>query len=38
MIAQVRDGVLILGLNAHEQRFGPSITASEATPVASRAR
>jgi len=38
MIAQVRDGVLIPGLNALEQRFGSSMTATEATPVASRAR
>ena len=37
-ITQVRDGVLIPGLNALEQQFGPSMTATEATPVAARAR
>jgi hypothetical protein len=38
MIAQVRDGVLIPGLNALEQRFGASMTATDATPMAARAR
>lgn len=38
VIAQVRDGVLTPGLNALEQRFGPSTTAAAAAPMAARAR
>jgi Polyketide cyclase / dehydrase and lipid transport len=34
VISQVRDGVLIPGLKALEQRFGPAVTAMEATPMA----
>ena len=36
-ITQVRDGVLTPGLKALEQRFGPSVTATEATPMAAQA-
>ena len=38
VIGQVRDGVLTPGLKALEQRFGLSMTATEATPMADRAR
>jgi hypothetical protein len=37
MITQVRDGVLTAGLKALKQRFGPSATATEATPMAAQA-
>lgn len=37
-VTQVRDGVLTPGLKALEQRFGPSLTATEATtPMADQA-
>ena len=37
MITQVRDGVLTPGLKALEQRFAPSVTATEAAPMAAQA-